>query len=320
MTIQKSLTDNCILVTGASGFIGTHFTRALIKMGCKVVAMTHRHELPADVKSACVRIENGDLRDDNTCKRAVEDVDVVCHLSAYIPQDPSDPNEAEACYSVNALATLQLARRALSSGVKRFICLSTANMYVDDTRGLPSTESHRIYPTNVAAPYFVSKYAGEIYLQSVTRNSSMDALVLRIATPYGPGEPRNKVIPTFLDKMHKGMKVRVAFGGIAKYSYIHVADVAECLIQATQTGGSGIYNVASGEHTSILELAKLVQQVTNSPRSSLDVQPSTPDSFRGFPPISIDKLTQTWAMKPRTLRRGLEQYHQYLIYMDANKA
>ena len=303
-----------ILVTGATGFIGRHVVAALADRGCRVVALQHRTELPADVQSRCERVVSGDIRDPDIQKEALQNVRSVCHLSAYIPARINDLAEAPPCYLINAQATLELGAAAANQGVRRFVYMSTGNMYAPSAT--PRTEDDNLFPVEYATGYFVSKLAAELYLTHIAKRTTMEVLILRVASPYGPGEPREKVIPNFLRLAAQGQELRIVNGGRARYNFVYVTDVAECVVKALDHGDPGVYNVASGEHTSVRELTEAIVELFAERAVPLHVEPETPGSFAGFPALSIEKARRTWGFAPRSLAAGLREY-QATIARDA---
>lgn len=300
-----------VLVTGAAGFTGRHVIRALAEEGYRVAAWRHRTPLPADLAALCERVTCGDIREPQARAAALEGVHAVCHLSAYIPADMDDLRQADRCNRINALAAMDLAEDAAKRGVRRFVHLSTANMYADSESAC--RESDAVFPAQLGSAYFASKLAGEIYLSNVANRTGMEVLILRVATPYGPGEPAQKVIPTFLRLAAEGKPLRMVNGGVARFSYVHVADVATAVLNAVGSGDGGIYNIASGEHTSLLELARQIVAMHGQGDAALQIEPAVPGSFAGFAPVSIEKARRTWGFAPRPLGAGLRDYRDHLV-------
>lgn len=294
------------LVTGGAGFVGQHVMTALLERGDQVVALEHRRKLPAEIATQCCEVILGDLVDELVQRRAVQQVDRVCHLAAYIPRNMDDAAEAEACHRVNALATLGLARAAIERGVERFVYLSAANSYCHGDK--PATENDPVFPSEFAPFYLTSKLAGEIYLHHACRRSATRAITLRVGTPYGPGEPSAKVIPSLLARAARGEPLRLRQGGRPTYNFVDVEDVARCVAAALEGGESGIYNFASGENTSLLELAQAIADLHAERPPPISVEAADDDGFRGFPAISMEKARRTWGLTPLTLREGLRRY------------
>nr|WP_269454965.1 NAD(P)-dependent oxidoreductase [Mycobacterium scrofulaceum] len=305
-----------MLLTGAAGFTGGHVLRVLARAGYRLAVLQHRTPLPADLVRLCERVTVGDIREPHVRNAALDRVDVVCHLSAYIPKRMDDLHEANLCNQINALALMDFAEEAAERGVRRFVQVSGANMYAPSD--IPCTESAPVFPAQLGTAYLVSKFAGEVYLSNVAKRTGMEAVVLRVATPYGPGEPTKKVIPMFLRMAAEGKPLRLVNGGVLRFSYVYVADVAASVLNAVAGGPCGIYNIASGEHTSLLELAQLVIALQGGRDASLNIEPVVPGAFTGFPPVSIEKARQTWRFEPRPLSVGLRQYRDYLVGRGAS--
>lgn len=305
------------LVTGGAGFVGQHVIAALRQSGHQIVALQHRRKLPADIAAQCWEVIEGDLVDQQLQRRAVQQVDRVCHLAAYIPKNMDDAAEADACHRVNALATLGLARAAVERGVERFVYLSAANSY---RRGdTPATENDPIFPAEFAPYYLTSKLAGEIYLHHACRSSATQAVTLRVGTPYGPGEPSAKVIPSLLARAARGEPLRLRHGARPTYNFVYVEDVARCVAAALESGESGIYNFASGENTSLLELAQAIAELHAERPPPISVEPAEQAEqagFRGFPAISGEKARRTWGLTPLTLPEGLRRYRAAIAQIE----
>lgn len=299
-----------VLVTGAAGFVGRYVVTALLDAGYPVIALRHRTALPAELAARCQRVLAGDLRDPAIRQEALRDANCICHLSAYIPPRLDDLEEAARCYAVNAEATLELALAARKCGIRRFVHFSTGNMYAPADS--PRSETDSLFPAECAPGYFVSKIAAELYLMHAVRRTATDCVILRIATPYGPGEPSRKVIPAFLRLAAERQPLRMANGGVTRFNFVHVADVADCAVRAVETGAPGIYNVAAGEHTSIREMAEQVVDLFGEPRAPLQIEPASPGAFAGFPALSIAKACEVWGFAPRSLAAGLRAYRDQM--------
>ncbi|TAM65980.1 NAD(P)-dependent oxidoreductase [Mycobacterium sp.] len=315
MTTSDATPTELVLVTGATGFVGGHVVRALADAGYRLAVLQNRTPLPADLATLCERVPTGDIRDPQVREAALDQISIVCHLSAYIPMRMDDLHEADLCNQINALAVSNFAEEAAQQGVRRFVHLSTANFYAEADSA--RTESDSVFPAQLGAAYFVSKFAGEVYLSNISKRTGMEVLILRVATPYGPGEPNNKVIPTFLRMAAEGKPLRMVNGGVTRFSYVHVADVAASVLNAVGGGDGGIYNIASGEHTSILELAQQIVALQGDSPTTLDIEPVAAGAFPGFAPLSIDKARRTWQFAPRLLATGLREYRDYLVEQGA---
>lgn len=300
-----------ILVTGASGFVGQTLIKYLVGSGHEVVALSRRNNLALELRNICFDIVEADVTNLNISDDIFRDIDVVCHLAAYIPNNYLDISEAEKCYKVNALGTLNIASKSVANNIKRFIYVSTANMYSFSQE--LAFEMDPVFPVGVAAQYFVSKLAGEIYLSNICVNSSMDGVILRIGTPYGPGEPKNKLISSLLTRAMNGEELIVYHGGEPSYNFVYIEDIAYCIEKAVKVGDAGIYNVSSGESTTLRQVGETIATFfDNRQVKLLNSQPSL-QIVKGFTPVSIKKAYKTWDFRPRTLSVGI---HDYLVLLQ----
>lgn len=315
MTVADAEQAGLVLVTGAAGFTGGHVVRVLADAGYRLAVLQHRTPLSAELAALCERTTSGDIREPHVREAALDDVTVVCHLSAYIPTRMDGFQDVDLCNEVNAVAVMDFAEKAAERGVRRFVQMSGANMYASSDT--PRTESDAVFPAQWGTAYLVSKFAAEVYLSNIAKRTGMEVLILRVATPYGPGEPANKVIPTFLRMAAEGKPLRMVNGGAARFSYVHVGDVAASVLNAVGGGAGGIYNIASGEHTSVLELAQQIVALNDDRGATLDIEPIVPGAFTGFAPLSIEKARRTWHFAPRPLATGLREYRDYLLAQGA---
>jgi nucleoside-diphosphate-sugar epimerase len=168
-----------LLITGASGFVGSHLVPALQALG-------------HDVRCAAIKIDPSESQPDWTC--ALQDREVVIHLAARVHQMADKPKQAEAYYQINSLGTKHLAEQAAQQGIQRFIYLSSIKVYGDRKRDYQLDETSALEPT---CPYGQSKLLEEQALQAVCQASAMEYVILRPPLIYGP-----KVKANFLKMLH----------------------------------------------------------------------------------------------------------------------
>jgi UDP-glucose 4-epimerase len=311
MTLQRprqeiiSPTQGAILITGISGFIGRHVAASLAAADYEVIGFTRNTDLPRETARLCSRVIFGDLGNPTALKDALEGVAGVCHLAAYLPSDYADPSEAEACLSVNALGTLELARAALRSGARRMVYASTASAYLRTSE--PLTEESVVSPTGHAAWYKTSKVAGEFYLERLRDSDALSPVILRIASCYGPGMEPRSVLARFVACALRGEPLEVFHGGRPQADFVHVLDVAQCFVTALSAGEVGVYNVGSGRATTLLELARAAKVALGS-SSPVRVQGADNPVPPGSPALSIAKAAAAWGYAPMSLQSGLTTF------------
>ncbi len=226
-----------ILVTGGAGFIGSELVRQLRSEGHEVEVV----DLPLDVAAPEV-------------EPLLRRCPLVYHLAALgVRHSLRHPL---ANHRVNAEATLQLLLRSREAGVRRFVHVSTSEVYGPVVR-VPIDEQHPTRPTTV---YGASKLAGEAYARAV---HGLDTVVVRPFNCFGPGShhagDRGEVIPRFLLRSLNGLPLIVFGDGSQTRDFNWVGDVAWGIKMAGRADCVGLtLNLCSGREVSLLELAALI--------------------------------------------------------------
>lgn len=238
-----------ILVTGATGKVGSRLTKRLAQRGDRVCALVRDRTRAAYLREARIELVAGDLLDADSLTAAVRGVDVVVHCAAFFRGAT-----AEEAYAVNDLGTQRLASAARAASVKRFIFTSTGLVY-GSTGGRRAREDDPCSPT---AAYPMSKLAAERFLLAI---EGFDVRVLRLPFVYGDGDRHiEEAIP-----MMRG------FPPTQRMSIGHHADVAQavtCLLDAPSPAYR-IYNVVNDEAP---ELATLFASVGAPPPDGSDAE------------------------------------------------
>lgn len=271
------------LVVGGAGFVGSNLVRALVRQGVKEtwvvdnLLSSERENLPTEPS---VRFIEGSITDDAILARLDDVFDYVFHLATFHGNQNSafDPL---ADHEHNTLSTLKLYERIRRFRRLKKVVYSSAGCTVaektyNDAR--PTTEDAPV-SLYLDTPYQISKIIGEFYSNYYHMRHGLPVVKARFQNVYGPGEVlgagawrgtpatvwRN-VTPTFVYRALKRMPLPVENGGVATRDFIYVEDIARGLMLCAATGeAGGVYNLASGKETSILELAELVSRLAGSP-------------------------------------------------------
>ncbi len=207
-----SLAGKRVLVTGAGGFIGSHLTAALVRVGAQARALVHYNSqgsrghlerLPADVLEE-IDVLAGDVRDSQRVRQAVEGCDVVLHLAALIGI-PYSSLAPESYVQVNVLGTLNVLTACREAGIDMLVQTSTSEVYGTPLQ-VPIDETHRLH---AQSPYAATKVAADQLALSFHANFGLPVVVARPFNTFGPRQSARAVIPTIVTQALAGQPVRL---------------------------------------------------------------------------------------------------------------
>jgi UDP-glucose 4-epimerase len=221
-----------ILVTGSSGFVGTHLVEKLREIGHKVVGM--------DIKNG----QFSDIRAYMNCDKFMKKIDVVIHLTSLINVQESIKDPI-IYFNDNEKGLLNMLYTANEHKVKRFIFASSAAA------------------DNPSSPYGVTKINGEQWCSLFYDCYGLSTISLRFFNIYGKGTEKG-VIPLWIDKIRNGESPVVNGDGEQIRDFVYVEDVVDAIIRAMESDFTGIYEVGTGIGTSILELCDTFLTEMNS--------------------------------------------------------
>ena len=297
------------IVTGGAGFIGSHITRTLVERGHEVTVIDNfssgkQENIQGLRSTGQVTLVEGSITDLDLLKGNFEGADGVFHEAAIIsvPWSVEHPQETAA---VNVMGTLNVLVAARDCGVKKVVVASSSAVYGDNPE-LPKREEMLPEPMS---PYALSKMTGE-YLGSVfSRSYGLAFVALRYFNVYGPGQdPASAyaaVIPKFITRILNGQVPLVYGDGSQTRDFIYVADVVKANLCAMEKSVEGIFNVASGERTSVNELAKLIPELMDVTVQPLCEQPRKGDILHSYADIS--RMKQELFTPDISLRTGLKE-------------
>jgi len=249
---------NPILVTGASGFVGTHLVRSLVRHGFDVVSLFHKSRIEEDQRHFRI-----DLRDSARLAKLFSQFSfsAVVHLAA---AGVCATNQTlEDVTAVNVAATASLARLALAHRVERFLHVGTGFEYRSQAQ--PVNESTPLGAPNL---YGASKAAGWMLLDALHRLEGLPLVTVRLFSVYGPGESPSKLVPYSILQALAGEPIRLSLGSQVR-DYIFVDDAVDALRLALTTSSAlgKIYNIGAGpaEARSVRRLVEEIVEKIGAP-------------------------------------------------------
>jgi UDP-glucose 4-epimerase len=248
------------LVTGGTGFIGSHLVRALLARGDRVRVLDAFHTSTKQTLAEGAELVECDVRDADGVAAACRDIDVVFHLAAFrsVPKSVDDPRLAT---ESNVLGTLNVLLGAEQAGVRRVVYASSSSVYGARDEGAIQREDDRPGPRS---PYAASKLAGEYYCNVWTDLKGLSTVGLRYFNVFGPGQRPDSqysaVFPAFISALVAGRAPVVHWDGEQTRDFTYVADVADATMRAgdADVDGSAILNIAGGTPKSVNDVLRAV--------------------------------------------------------------
>jgi nucleoside-diphosphate-sugar epimerase len=263
-----------VLVTGGSGFIGSHLVEALLRRGACVRILDNLTTgdranlagMPAG-REDCGRFTfiEGDVTDRATVRAAVKGIDYVLHQAA-LPSVQRSVEDPLTSNMVNVEGTLNVLVAARDVGVKRVVYASSSSVYGDSPQ-LPKVE--RMAP-NPVSPYAVSKLAAEAYCRTFTRVYSLETVSLRYFNVFGPRQDPASVyaavLPRFIEAF-LDQKPPVIYGdGTQSRDFTFIENVVQANLLALEAQGveGETFNIACGESVDLRAVLRLLTEFSGN--------------------------------------------------------
>jgi dTDP-glucose 4,6-dehydratase len=251
-----------LLVTGGAGFIGSNFVRMaltdkfpdfniedLTVLDLLTYAGDEENLKPV-ASDKRYKFVKGDIRDLELAKKLMQDADQVVHFAAESHVDRSIEGGSE-FVSTNVMGTQVLLDAAKSTNIKRFVHVSTDEVYGSISEG-SWPENHPLLPNS---PYSASKAGSDLLVRAYNRTHKLDTVITRCSNNYGQYQFPEKVMPLFITNIIEGKKVPLYGNGLNVRDWLHVDDHCRGIALALTKGRSGeVYNIGGGTELTNVEL------------------------------------------------------------------
>ena len=261
------------LVTGVAGFIGSNLLETLLKLNQKVTGLDNfatGHQYNLDEVKASVEpaqwdnfnFIEGDIRDFDTCCKAVDRIDYVLHQAALgsVPRSIADPITSN---SANATGFLNMLHAAKEAHVDSFTYAASSSTYGDHP-ALPKVEENIGKPLS---PYAVTKYVNELYADVYAKTYDFNSIGLRYFNVFGKRQDPNgayaAVIPKWTAAMILGEEIFVNGDGETSRDFCFIENTIQMNILAAtapKEAKNEVYNVAVGDRTTLNDLFRAIQK------------------------------------------------------------
>jgi dTDP-glucose 4,6-dehydratase len=266
-----------VVITGAAGFIGSRLAELLVadaeRLGYDDVvlldALTYSGRLEnieAVMRDSRVTFIRGSITDQLVTDEVLSGAHAVLHLAAESHVDRSITG-ARLFYETNVLGTQQLLESARTTGVERFVHVSTDEVYGSILEGA-WREDHLLEPNS---PYSSSKAGSDLAALAYQRTFGLNVMVTRCSNNYGPRQFPEKLIPLFVTNLFDGLKVPLYGDGLNVRDWLFVDDHCRAILAVLERGRAGeIYNVGGGTELTNTEITRELLELCGADESMVE--------------------------------------------------
>jgi dTDP-glucose 4,6-dehydratase len=301
-----------IFVTGGAGFIGSNFIRHILALGnghhvLNYDKLTYAGNL-ANLLSVAAdpkyRFIKGDICDQTAVEAAMRGCDTVVHFAAESHVDRSI-YEPSAAIETNVTGTFMLLQVARKLSIRRFVHISTDEVYGDIAPGAFADENSPIEPSS---PYSASKASSDLLVRSYVRTYGFPGIITRSSNNYGPFQFPEKFLPLMITNALDDKALPIYGDGKQQRDWLHVEDNCRGILAVLERGTVGeIYNIGGLDVEENLSVARLLLRLTEKPETLLSYVKDRPGHDRRYA-LRCDKMERDLGWKPTiSLNAGLRQ-------------
>lgn len=320
-----------VLVTGASGFIGSHVTDLLVVQGARVTAAarpspgrTEAANLQGVAKE--IRFVEADLTVSDECANACRNQDVVINIAHADGSTAFKRSRPAFIFRQNMLITLNMLEAARRHDAERFLVMSSAEVYAPETSvPIPESQGFMGLPSEVTNGYAWSKRMSEFAAETFAREHGMKVAIARPSNVYGPGDHfdahKGRVIPMFIKKVFEGEESILIWGtGTQKRTFLYVDDLARGLLDLIEKYPTcDPVNFGGDEEITIRDLAQLIVRISRRDvRIICDPEKPSGPSNRTLDTTKAEQILSFTNTVPLEvgLQRTIDMYRQRYLHAE----
>jgi nucleoside-diphosphate-sugar epimerase len=280
-----------VLVTGGTGFIGSHLVEGLLEKGFNVRVLDNLANSKLDNISHLkdkVEFIKGSITDLEIVNKAIKGMEYVFHQAALGSAQRSIEKPLDS-HHANATGTLNIVMASRKAGVKRIINASSSSVYggIEET---PKREGMKPVPIS---PYAATKLAGEFYLEAFYHLYGLESVSLRYFNVFGPRQNPDleyaAVIPKFIRAMMNDKPPTIYGDGeqTRDFTFVKDAVLANTLSMEARKTGCAVLNIACGKQTTINNLVSILNRIMGK-----KIKPVYTDPVPGDPRISMADISR----------------------------
>ena len=298
-----------VLVTGATGFIGSHTCDALLENGHQVRAYCRNHEVYRKPLSN-IEYVMGDIKDKFTLSEALIGIDCVLHLvSTSVPGTSNFDPIAD--ITTNLTTTVSLLELMKKAGIPKIIFISSGGTVYGDPDSVPVKETQPLRPM---CSYAIVKISIEHYLNMYSRLYGLKRVILRASNPYGPRQGHVRVqglIGTVLERIATNQTIEIWGDGENIRDYFYVTDLANLCVKAIESETEGTFNAGSGIGTSVNDVIHMAERISGK-KANITIQPLRNFDVRStFLDISASSTAFNWSPQI-SLEAGMREHWHWI--------
>ena len=298
-----------VLVTGASGFVGSAVAKTLAEAGFPVRALVRPTSPRAQLNGTSVEFAEGDLRDVDSVRRAMSGVRYVFHVAADYRLWARDPRQIA---EVNVAGTRTIMTEALRAGVERIVYTSSVATLSPRRDGQPVDETLPLDEANAIGAYKRSKVVAERLVDAMIANDKLPAIIVNPSTPIGPRDVKPTPTGRIIVEAATGRMPGFVDTGL---NLVHVDDVAAGHLAALHKGKIGERYILGGENVSLSDMLADICAVAGRrpPRWRFPHSMVMPVAY------AAEGMARVTGREPFVTRDGLRMA-RYRMYFNAAKA